>query len=88
MACACLVTILACLNALLPLSSFKPSYSPAVNELPITVNAINMATETDYVTLISNDGFSYVVQRSSACISPAIKKMLDPNSKRPRSLLT
>lgn len=37
-----------------------------------------MTTETDYVTLISSDGFSFVVQRSSACLSPAIKRMLDP----------
>ncbi|RMY60061.1 hypothetical protein D0865_01737 [Hortaea werneckii] len=35
------------------------------------------SSETDYVTLISNDGFSFVVQRSAATISPmrhAIKK--------------
>ncbi|KAK5121810.1 hypothetical protein LTR85_004685 [Meristemomyces frigidus] len=38
-----------------------------------------MASETDYVTLISNDGFSFLVQRSSARISPVIKRMLDPN---------
>ncbi|KAK4543535.1 hypothetical protein LTR36_005430 [Oleoguttula mirabilis] len=37
-----------------------------------------MASETDYVTLISKDGFSYVVQRSSARISPVLKRMLDP----------
>ncbi|RMX89522.1 hypothetical protein D0868_14646 [Hortaea werneckii] len=28
------------------------------------------SSETDYVTLISNDGFSFVVQRSAATISP------------------
>ncbi|TKA25233.1 hypothetical protein B0A50_05931 [Salinomyces thailandicus] len=39
-----------------------------------------MASQTDYVTLISNDDFSFVVQRSAACISPAIRKMLDPQS--------
>ncbi|KAF2483161.1 putative transcriptional elongation regulator Elc1/Elongin C [Neohortaea acidophila] len=33
---------------------------------------------TDYVTLVSSDGFSFVVQRSCACISGAIKRMLDP----------
>ena len=37
-----------------------------------------MSSETDYVTLISSDGFSFIVQRSSACLSPAIKRMLDP----------
>lgn len=35
--------------------------------------------ESDYVTLISSDGYSFVVQRSSACISGAIKRMLDPS---------
>ncbi|CAD0029692.1 unnamed protein product [Aureobasidium pullulans] len=32
----------------------------------------------DYVTLVSNDGFEFLVQRTSACISGAIKRMLDP----------
>ncbi|KAK8219238.1 elongin C [Zalaria obscura] len=39
-----------------------------------------MATQKEYVTLISNDGFEFKVQRSSACISGAIKRMLDPNN--------
>lgn len=34
----------------------------------------------DYVTLVSNDGFEFLVQRKSACLSGAIKRMLDPNS--------
>lgn len=38
-----------------------------------------MSSESDYVTLISSDGYSFVVQRSSACISGAIKRMLDPS---------
>ncbi|TVY32495.1 Elongin-C [Lachnellula subtilissima] len=33
-----------------------------------------------YVTLISSDGFEFVVLREAACISGAIKRMLDPNS--------
>ncbi|KAK5130333.1 elongin C [Cryomyces antarcticus] len=37
-----------------------------------------MSETTDYVTLVSNDGFEFVVQRSSACIAEAIKRMLDP----------
>lgn len=40
--------------------------------------ATSMSDAADYVTLISSDGFSFVVQRSSACISGAIKRMLDP----------
>lgn len=42
-----------------------------------------MATDSqvsDYVTLISSDDFSFVVQRSAACLSPAIRRMLDPSS--------
>ncbi|RMX80366.1 hypothetical protein D0869_07598 [Hortaea werneckii] len=38
------------------------------------------SSETDYVTLISNDGFSFVVQRSAATISPMVRKMLDPQT--------
>jgi transcription elongation factor B subunit 1 len=35
--------------------------------------------QSEYVTLISSDGYSFIVQRSSACISGAIKRMLDPS---------
>ncbi|KAI6821587.1 hypothetical protein KC340_g11860 [Hortaea werneckii] len=38
------------------------------------------SSKSDYVTLISNDGFSFVVQRSAATISPMVRKMLDPQS--------
>jgi len=33
-----------------------------------------------YVTLISNDGFEFVVLREAACVSGAIRRMLDPKS--------
>ena len=33
-----------------------------------------------YVTLISSDGFEFVVLREAACVSGAIKRMLDPTS--------
>lgn len=36
----------------------------------------------DFVTLVSNDGFEFKVLRSAACISGAMKRMLDPNSKK------
>ena len=35
---------------------------------------------TKYVTLVSSDGFEFVVLREAACISGAIKRMLDPKS--------
>lgn len=37
---------------------------------------------TKYVTLVSSDGFEFVVLREAACISGAIKRMLDPKSER------
>lgn len=46
-----------------------------------------MAASPDYVTLISNDGFEFKVQRSSACLSGAIKRMLDPTSQSYSRLL-
>ena len=33
-----------------------------------------------YVTLISGDGFEFVVLREAACVSGAIRRMLDPTS--------
>ncbi|KAI9667418.1 MAG: hypothetical protein M1821_000233 [Bathelium mastoideum] len=35
---------------------------------------------TDYVTLVSSDGFEFVVQRSAARISGALNRMLDPKN--------
>ena len=35
---------------------------------------------TDYVTLVSCDGFEFQVLRSAACVSGLIKRMLDPVS--------
>ncbi|MDI1486544.1 MAG: elongin C [Ramalina farinacea] len=34
-----------------------------------------------YVTLISNDGFEFIVQRDAACVAGTIRKMLDPQSR-------
>ncbi|SMQ54047.1 unnamed protein product [Zymoseptoria tritici ST99CH_1A5] len=35
---------------------------------------------SEYVTLVSSDEYSFVVRRSAACISGAIKRMLDPSN--------
>nr|KMM66665.1 hypothetical protein CPAG_03003 [Coccidioides posadasii RMSCC 3488] len=35
----------------------------------------------EFVTLVSNDGFEFVISRSAACISGTIRRMLDPASK-------
>ena len=36
--------------------------------------------ESEYVTLVSCDGFEFVVRRSAAMISGTIKSMLNPRS--------
>lgn len=35
---------------------------------------------TEYVTLVSSDGFEFVLPRSTACVSGTIRRMLDPAS--------
>ena len=39
------------------------------------------ANQSPYVTLISNDGFEFIVSREAACVAGTIKKMIDPQSK-------
>ncbi|PQE07691.1 transcriptional elongation regulator elc1 elongin c protein [Rutstroemia sp. NJR-2017a BVV2] len=38
------------------------------------------STQSKYVTLISSDGFEFVVLREAACTAGAIRKMLDTTS--------
>jgi transcription elongation factor B subunit 1 len=45
-------------------------------------------TPSKYVTLISSDGFEFVVLREAACISGAIKKMLDTKSESLKYIFT
>ncbi|KAE9569918.1 Elongin-C [Colletotrichum fructicola] len=40
----------------------------------------NGDAQSKYITLVSSDGFEFVVLREAALISPAIKGMLDPRS--------
>jgi len=46
--------------------------------MAVTTDAPN---ESEYVTLVSSDGFEFVVRRSAACVSGFIRRMLDPNSR-------
>lgn len=39
--------------------------------------------DTNSVVLVSNDGFQFVVRKSAAIVSPAIKSMLDKRSMDP-----
>lgn len=43
-------------------------------------NSSSASSSSDYVTLVSSDGFEFHVLRSCAVISGAIKRMLDPSS--------
>ncbi|KAI1388999.1 POZ domain-containing protein [Hypoxylon trugodes] len=43
--------------------------------------ASNGSPSSEYVTLVSSDGFEFVVLREATMISSVIKGMLDPNSK-------
>jgi hypothetical protein len=38
-------------------------------------------TDQDSIMLVSNDGFQFIVRKSAALKSPAIKGMLNPRSK-------
>lgn len=38
------------------------------------------STPAEYVTLVSSDGFEFVLPRSTACVSGTIRRMLDPAS--------
>lgn len=39
-----------------------------------------MASPSKYITLVSAEGFEFVVLRDAAMISPILKSMLDPSS--------
>ncbi|KAI5926004.1 Skp1 family protein [Camillea tinctor] len=41
---------------------------------------VDSSSPSKYITLVSSDGFEFVVMRKAAFISPAIKSMLDPKS--------
>ncbi|KAH9893879.1 Skp1 family protein [Xylariomycetidae sp. FL2044] len=42
--------------------------------------ASNGSAPSKYITLVSSDGFEFVVLRKAAFISPVIKSMLDPRA--------
>lgn len=42
--------------------------------------------QSKYVTLVSSDGFEFVVLREAVLVSSAIKGMLDPKSEWPSGL--
>ncbi|KAL4780986.1 BTB/POZ protein [Aspergillus varians] len=39
------------------------------------------STQHEYVTIVSGDGFEFIIPRSTACTSGTIRRMLDPSSK-------
>ncbi|KAL1972961.1 hypothetical protein VTN31DRAFT_6503 [Thermomyces dupontii] len=40
-----------------------------------------MSQPSEYITLVSSDGFEFILPRSCACVSGTIRRMLDPSSK-------
>ncbi|KAJ5200699.1 SKP1 component POZ [Penicillium cf. griseofulvum] len=44
------------------------------------------STDSEFVTIVSNDGFEFIIPRSAACVSGTIRRMLDPSSKFPEGL--
>lgn len=46
-----------------------------------TFSMADDANTSEYVTLVSNDGYQFVVKRSAACVSGALRRMLDPKSR-------
>lgn len=66
------------------LSSFSLSLYAHPRSKRLTMAGTEQIDAPDYVTLVSNDGFEFLVQRKSACLSGAIKRMLDPNSAFPQ----
>ncbi|KAF7594453.1 Transcription elongation factor B (SIII), polypeptide 1 (15kDa, elongin C) [Aspergillus hancockii] len=39
------------------------------------------SSESEYVTLVSGDGFEYIIPRSTACVSGTIRRMLEHSNK-------
>lgn len=40
----------------------------------------HLSKPSEYVTLVSNDGFEFIITRSAAYVSAVLKRMLDPRS--------
>lgn len=59
--------------------STSPSYHDQPHHLQPYAMSINNAP-SEWVTLISSDGFEFNVRRSAACVSGTIRRMLDPQS--------
>lgn len=73
-----------CLHHLHSFGNFASTKTRVLKAVKITTVVKKMATNSEelskYVTLVSGDGFEFVVLRETACVSGAIKRMLDPRS--------
>jgi hypothetical protein len=54
------------------------SFYTAHCTVPRATTTMTDFNSTDYVTLVSNDGYEFKILRSAACIAGTIKKALDP----------
>ena len=57
--------------------------APALQLQLTTMTSHDTPGESKYVTLVSSDGFEFVILREAACKSGAIRRMLDPKSELP-----
>lgn len=49
-------------------------------QLPATTGFTMDSSQSEYVTLVSCDGFEFILPRSTACVSGTIRRMLHPSS--------
>jgi hypothetical protein len=50
------------------------------HQLPATTDFTMDSSQSEYVTLVSCDGFEFILPRSTACVSGTIRRMLHPSS--------
>lgn len=69
-----------------PLQAFRLFYyfsTPHHSSLIKPEMSDSETPQFEYVTLVSGDGFEFIVPRSTACVSGTIRRMLDPSSQCP-----
>lgn len=63
-------------NTLIPLH-YLLSLPPHKKSVNVEMPSADLST---YITLISSDGFEFIIRRETANVAKVLKKMLDPQS--------